>query len=259
MTEVLNRRPHGAPCWVSLLVHDLEGTLDFYGRLFGWQFAYPRQPSGRYARAELNGRPIAGLGKIPTGRRLPVAWTTYFGADDVDVTTARIRSCGGTVAVGPLDADDVGRMSVAADPLGAVFGVWRARADHGAGWEPGGEPGTPAWNELLTRQTPAVARFYAHVFDCEIAAMVSADHDYVTLRTRDRPVAGIHGVGRALPRDRGAHWVTYFAVKDTDDAAHHVAELGGSVLRPPRDSDYGRVATVVDREGAVFMLIRTDR
>jgi uncharacterized protein len=259
LTEVPIWRPHGAPCWVSLLVHDLEGALDFYGRLLGWQFDYGGQPFGPYARAELNGRPVAGLGEIPTDRRLPVAWTTYFAAEDVDVTTAQIRSCGGTVAVGPLDAGDAVRMSIAADPLGAVFGVWQAKADRGVRCEYVGEPGTPAWNELLTRETSAAGRFYARVFGCETEAVVSADHDYLTLCTNGRPIAGIHGVGRALLRDRGAHWMTYFAVKDTDDAAHHVAELGGNVLRQPRDSGYGRVATVTDREGAVFTLLRTDR
>lgn len=259
MTEVPTWRPHGAPCWVSLLVHDLEGTLDFYGRLFGWHFDYGTQPFGPYARALLNGRPIAGLGEIPDDRRLPSAWTTHFTAEDVDATTARIRSCGGTVAVGPLDSDDAGRMSVAADPLGAGFGVWQAKAEQGLEWELADEPGSPVWNELLTHETSAMGRFYARVFGCETEAIVSAAHDYLTLRANGQPVAGIHGVGRALLRDRGAHWITYFAVKDIDDAVHHVAELGGSVLRPPHDSGYGRVAMVADREGAAFALIRTDR
>ena len=57
--------------------------------------------------------------------------------------------------------------------------------------------------------------------------MVSADFDYVTLHIGGRPVAGIHGVGNALPRDRGPHWLTYFEVADTDEAADRVIELGG--------------------------------
>jgi uncharacterized protein len=257
MTEVPNRRPHGAPCWVSLLVHGLEATQEFYGALFGWRFEYGGRLFGPCARAELNGRPVAGVGELPEDRRLPAAWTTYFAADDVDLVTARIRSCGGTVAVGPLDADDGGRTAIAADPAGAVFGVWRAQA--GPGVPMVGEPGTPVWNELLTWETSAAARFYTRVFGCETEAVVSADLDHLTLRAGGRPVAGIHGVGRALPRDRGAHWMPYFAVKDTDDAARHAVELGGQVLRPPRDSNYGRVATVSDCEGAVLTLISTDQ
>lgn len=277
MTEVATWRPHGAPCWVSLLVHDLEATRDFYGNLFGWQFEYRAQPFAPYVRAVLNGRPIAGLGEMPPDRRMPVAWTTYFASDDVDATTARIRSCGGTVAVGPLDAAEAGRMSIASDPLGAIFGVWQPKDEHGV--ELTGEPGTLAWNELLTVDASMAGRFYASVFGCETERTTGTEHtagpgdtaltehtaaagdtaaDSLTLRVDGRPVAGIVGVGRTLPRERGPHWMTCFAVKDTDDAARQVTELGGRVLRPPRDGGYGRVATVADGEGAVFTVVQAD-
>jgi predicted enzyme related to lactoylglutathione lyase len=256
MTEVPTRRPQGAPCWVSLLVHNLDAAQEFYGGLFGWEFrGMPPQPFGRYVQAELNGRPVAGLGEIPKDRNLPTAWTTYFASDDVDLTAERIRGCGGTVGVGPLDADEAGRMALGSDPLGAAFGVWQPLVHHGV--ELIGEPGTLAWNELITRETSVVGKFYACVFGSETEAEVSADFDYLTLRVDGRPVAGIHGVGQALPRESGAHWMTYFAVKDTDEATRLVSELGGHVLRPSHDSSYGRLATVVDPEGAVFTLIRT--
>ena len=138
----------GAIVHLEIPADDTAAAREFWGSLFGWQFEYRAQPFAPYARAVLNGRPIAGLGEMPPDRRMPVAWTTYFASDDVDDTTARIRSCGGTVAVGPLDAADAGRMSIASDPLGAIFGVWQAKTEHGV--ELTGEPGTLAWNELLT-------------------------------------------------------------------------------------------------------------
>lgn len=38
MTEATRHTP-GTPCWVSLMVHGLEATQDFYGALFGWEFS----------------------------------------------------------------------------------------------------------------------------------------------------------------------------------------------------------------------------
>lgn len=70
-------------------------------------------------------------------------------------------------------------------------------------------------------------------------------------------MAALHGVGHALPRDRGPHWMTYFEVADTDEAAARVVELGGHVLQPPRDASSGRLATVADPEGAVFTMVRS--
>jgi predicted enzyme related to lactoylglutathione lyase len=254
MAEVASRRPLGAPCWVSLLVHNLDAMEDFYGHLFGWEFSLGPTPFGTYVRAMLHGRNVAGIGETPKNRHLPVAWTTYLATDDADATTQLIRGCGGTVGVGPLNAGGAGRMALASDPAGAVFGVWQALEKHGV--DVIGEPGTLAWNELITREASTVGKFYAAVFNYEVEAVVSADFDYLTLHLNGDPVAGIHGVGRAVSRNSGAHWMTYFAVEDVDTTARQAAEMGGHVVRAPRDSAYGRLATVADPEGAVFTVIR---
>lgn len=132
--------------------------------------------------------------------------------------------------------------------------MWQA-AEH-LGTALAGTPGTPVWNELVTRETASVAKFYQAVFGFETEAVVSADFDYQTLHLQGRPVAALHGVGHGLPRDRGPHWMTYFQVADTDEAAARVVELGGHVLQPPREASSGRLATVADPEGAVFTIVR---
>jgi predicted enzyme related to lactoylglutathione lyase len=214
------RRAPGTPCWVSLMAHGLAATEEFYGELFGWEFRPGPQQLGPYVRALLDGHEVAGMGQLPPDRRLPIAWTPYLASDDVDQTADTVRECGGTVAVGPLD------------------------------------PGTPAWNELVTFETDSVSKFYATVFGYEREPVLSADFDYVTLHLAGRPVAGLHGVGHALPRDRGPHWQTYFEVADADATVRQVADLGGRVIRQPADSPHGRVATVADPEGAEFSVIQ---
>ncbi|MHC3473122.1 VOC family protein [Streptomyces sp. 7R007] len=247
----------GAPCWVSLMAHGLGATEDFYQELFGWEFEPGPQQLGPYVRALLDGQEVAGIGQLPPDRHLPVAWTPYLASDDVDLTAETVRLCGGTIGVGPLDAAEAGRLAIGSDPSGAVFGVWQGAAHRGTALS--GVPGTPAWNELITFETASVAKFYETVFGYEEEPVVSADFDYVTLHLDGRPVAGIHGVGNALPRDRGPHWMTYFQVADADEATDLLAGLGGQVLRPPKDSAHGRVATVADPEGAMFALVEDPR
>ncbi|MFG3660438.1 VOC family protein [Streptomyces sp. NPDC047706] len=255
--EGRDRYTPGAPCWVSLMVHGLAATQEFYGALFGWEFRPGPRHLGPYVRALLDGRDVAGMGRLPPDRHLPVAWTPYMASDHVDQTAEAIRLCGGTVGVGPLDAEDAGRLAICSDPSGAVFGVWQAAAHQGIG--AAGQPGTPAWHELLTFESESVAKFYGTVFGYEEEPVVSADIDYLTLHLDGRPVAGLHGVGTSLPRDQGPHWLTYFEVADADEALHHVAGLGGHVLKPARESADGRVATVADPEGARFALIESRR
>ncbi|MEU0660556.1 VOC family protein [Streptomyces lavendulocolor] len=254
MTEATRHEP-GTPCWVSLMAHRLDATQEFYGELFGWQFEPGPQQLGPYVRGLLDGREVAGIGQLPADRDLPTAWTTYLASNDAGGTAEAVRCSGGTVAVGPITAADAGRLVICSDPTGAVFGVWQAAAHLGTGIV--GVPGTPAWNELLTQETESVGKFYKTVFGYELDPVVSADLDLVMLKVGDRPVASLHGVGASLPRDRGAHWMTWFEVADTDAAARRVAELGGQVLQPPRDDQAGQLATVADPEGAVFTIVRS--
>ncbi|MEU7583145.1 VOC family protein [Streptomyces sp. NPDC041068] len=237
------------------MAHDLTATQEFYGALFGWEFRPGPEQLGPYVRALLEGHEVAGIGQLPPDRHLPIAWTPYLATDDADATAEAVRHCGGTVGVGPIDAGRAGRMAIASDPAGAVFGIWQAAAHLGAAVV--GRPGTPTWNELVTRETASVVKFYRAVFGYSEEAVVSADFDYLTLYVDGRPVASMHGVGQALPRDRGAHWMTYFEVTDVDETVDRVVELGGHVVKPARAGTHGRLATVADPEGAVFTVVRS--
>lgn len=277
------RYTQGAPCWTSLLVRELADAQEFYRELFGWEFHAGPQQIGPYVRALVSGYEVAGLGEMGGGRWLRSAWLPYMASDDADATADLVRECGGTVAVGPLDAEEAGRMVIAADSVGGCFGVWQSERLVGVGPGAAGTPGTPVWYELLVRDTAAPGVFYPRVFGYETkspgGAVSSAvygnaaagdgpsgdspsgdsaapdEADEMTLYVDGRPIGGIHGVRQALPRDLGPHWLTYFAVADTDASTRRVRELGGSVLREPADSPYGRMAMIADREGARLCLV----
>jgi uncharacterized protein len=52
-----------------------------------------------------------------------------------------------------------------------------------------------------------------------------------------------------------SHWMFYFAVESCDAAADHVVELGGSVVQPPFDTPYGRMAVVAGPQGETFSIM----
>ncbi|WP_077801142.1 VOC family protein [Streptomyces sp. JHA26] len=253
--ETHARHTPGTPCWVSLMVHDPDATQEFYGALFGWEFRPGPEQLGPYARALLDGKEVAGIGRLPADRHLPLAWTPYLASDDVNETAETVRLCGGTVGVGPLDAAEAGRMAIGSDPAGAVFGVWQAAAHLGTAVT--GVPGAPAWNELTTYDAAGVAKFYETVFGFELEPAAGAGRAHVTLRLDGRPVAGIHGLDGALPRERGPHWTTYFEVADLGESLERLTTLGGDVLEPARDTPRGRVALVADPEGARFAVVHS--
>jgi len=242
----------GTPCWIDLGVADIPKAQTFYSGLFGWDIQDTGPEGGGYRMCEIGGLPVAGIG----GKSEPdigTFWTTYLASDDADVTAAKIKAAGGQVMMDPFDVMDVGRMFIAADPGGALFGVWQARAH--TGMRLANEPGSLVWSENMSRHYEANQAFYAAVFGYQFGDIGAEGMRYATLDLDGRPVGGIGEIGAGEPADNAARWSTYFAVDDTDAAIAKVTELGGSVVAPAWDSPYGRMAVVSDDQGAVFALM----
>ncbi|MFC5667286.1 VOC family protein [Kitasatospora misakiensis] len=247
MPALTLRLAQGTPCWVSLMTDDLPGARAFYGELLGWTFAPGPTQLGEYVRARLGEEQVAGLG-VSSVTGFPVQWTTYFAVDDADRSTQLVRECGGTVAVGPLQAERAGRLAIAADVSGAVFGLWQGE-EH-LGREAGPGPGGPAWAELLTPDADGAAAFYGAVLGVPVAGAEGGS----ALLVGGRPVAGIRR-GAEL-RGHPPRWRTHFAVADVDLTAGRAVELGGRVLVAPRPTPRGRAARLADPRGGHFSVLQ---
>jgi predicted enzyme related to lactoylglutathione lyase len=243
----------GTPCWVDLGVTDIARAGAFYAELFGWEVRPGPPEAGGYAGCRKDGRQVAGIGPKMGPPEQPPGWTTYLAASDAAGTARRIEAAGGRLLMGPMDVMDLGRMALAADPGGAVFGLWQAGQHTGV--QLANEPGSLTWNENLSRDFDGNKEFYQAVFGYEYGDIGAPGFRYATLKTGGTEVGGIGELDSGLPAEVAAHWSVYFAVTDTDVAVTMVTELGGSAVRPPWDSPYGRIAIVADPEGAAFSLI----
>ncbi|GDY32259.1 VOC family protein [Gandjariella thermophila] len=245
--------PGGVPCWVDLGVDDLDRARAFYGELLGWE-APPGSPeTGGYSICLKNGRAVAGIGPKQGPPDVPPAWTTYLSVADADETARKISAAGGKLLVEPGDVMDAGRLAIAADPGGAVFGIWQSRAHTGIGLA--NEPGALCWNENMSRDYEANLAFYRSVFGYDYDDMSANGFRYSVFKVDGNPAGGIGELGADFPADIPPHWMAYFAVADTDAAVAKVTELGGGVLRTPWDTPYGRMAILGDSQGAVFAVI----
>ena len=147
--------PAGVPCWADLTVPDVPAAQAFYGAVLGWSFTDTADEYGGYVIGQINGAAAAGIGPTPQ-QGVPSAWTLYLASDDVDGTAKQITDAGGTMLLPPGDVGPLGRLCVAADPTGAVFGVWQAGGHLGA--ELHSEPGGITWEDLRTPDPDTVKR-----------------------------------------------------------------------------------------------------
>ncbi|GLV79467.1 VOC family protein [Streptomyces hygroscopicus] len=254
MPEVTSYQP-GTPCWIDLMVPDQRAALDFYAGLFGWEAEIGPPETGGYAMCTLRGKPVAGvMSAAAMGDETPppTVWTTYFCSADAQATSEAVSRAGGTVLLPVMDVMDLGRMLVAADPLGAVFGVWQPLAFPGVGLA--NEPGTLIWNELNTTDREAASAFYAEALGLESTPVGDAA-GYFELSVDGRTVGGLQPLREGLPPEVPPHWLVYFAVEKADRSTAKVSAEGGTVLRPPYDMVAGRMAVVRDPQGAPFALI----
>ena len=156
----------------------------------------------------------------------------------------------------PFDVFDAGRMTVAQDPTGAVFGVWQAGQHIGA--ELANEPGTMNWNECQTNDPAAAAAFYEAVFGVEVKQFPTAEGrpPYHVIQVDGRGVAGIFEINEYMG-DVPPNWSTVFSVADHDETVAKAKELGGTTLMQGMDiPEIGRLAVLKDPTGAVFQVLQ---
>ena len=110
--------------------------------------------------------------------------------------------------------------------------------------------------ELPADEPDRAAAFYRDVFGWDVhVAADEPDFRYSTLGEGEGQLAGIMDAGAFLPEGVPAHWSIYFRVEDADATVATAEGIGGSVIQPPEDTPYGRLATLTDPTGAVFKLI----
>jgi uncharacterized protein len=243
----------GAPCWVDLMTSDPEKAKQFYTELFGWTYEVGDQEKyGGYTMAFKDGQAVAGM-MSNQGSDYPDVWNTYLRVEDIDAATRAAEAHGGQVHLQPMEVPEQGKMAMIGDAGGASVGLWQF-AGH-TGYQLAAEPGSPAWHELFTRDYPATVKFYQDVFGWDTEVMSDTDEfRYTTLGSGENATAGIMDASAWLPEGVPAHWRVYFAVEDTDAAVEKATALGGSVVQSAEDTPFGRMATLTDPTGTIFLV-----
>ncbi len=240
----------GMPMWLDLGTTDLDAAKNFYGRLFGWEFEDLGPEAGGYNFARIGGRMVCGIGQAqdPSGGS---HWGLVFRVEDADDAVAKAEAAGGKVVVPPMDVMGTGRMAVLTDTSGAAFTVWQPITHSGA--EVMHEHGTFTWAELSTNDIDAARAFYPSVLPVTTREYnLGEGMNYTVFSVGDTSIAGAM-VNPGVPPS----WGVYFAVNDTDAVADQALDMGAIELMRD-DAPPGRLAMLIDPQGAPFAIIKSD-
>jgi len=114
----------GSVCWTELATTDAAAAETFYTALFAWKAKDSSIPGVAYTEFMIGERPVAGMRQMTEeSGGAPPHWLIYFVVSDCGNAVMQAGELGGSVIKEPFDIPDVGRITVLADPQGAVFAI----------------------------------------------------------------------------------------------------------------------------------------
>jgi predicted enzyme related to lactoylglutathione lyase len=240
--------------WYEHLTRDVPKAIAFYSEVVGWK-TQPFGEGGDYTMWVGSQGPLGGVMKLPdevAKNGVPPHWCAHVEVDDVDATLARARSLGGKVHHEATDIPTVGRFGVIGDPQGAVTAVFR----------PGGpmtlhdpaKDGEFCWNELITSDSAAAFGFYTALFGWKLLDEMDMGPmgKYRIFGLGERRLGGMMTAPEGSPMP--PLWLYYASTSDLEGAMGRAVKAGGKLLNGPMDVPGGRIAQLLDPQGAAFAL-----
>ena len=246
---------NGLFVWYELLTKDPKAAIAFYSEVMGWKTQPFTEGGGDYTMWVGSQGPLGGVMQLPEEAAKMGAPPHFMGhvqVADVDATAALAQKLGGAVLHAPADIPTVGRFAVIADPQGASLSIFRPNQDMTA--HDTTKEGEVCWNELMARDSEAAFRFYAELFGWTILHEMDMGPQgkYRLFGIGEKRVGGMMTIPAGMPMPPS--WTYYTETADLDAAIARATKRGAKLLNGPEDVPNGRLAQLMDPQGASFAL-----
>ena len=118
--------------------------------------------------------------------------------------------------------------------------------------------GKIVWHDLMTEDMDSAKRFYSGVLGWTFdMTQGPGGQDYAVASSGNVYVAGIVEIEGATDGTTYSRWLPYISVADVNASVSNAVAAGASVAVSARNVNLGRVAALIDPEGAVIGLARS--
>lgn len=239
--------------WYDHLARNIPAAISFYSEVIGWK----TEPFGKdgytmwvSGQGPLGG--VMGLGDELARAGTPPHWMAHVQVADVDAAARAAAAGGGKIRTPPTDIPTIGRFAVIADPQGATLSLFQPLRGQDMPPHDLSRDGEFRWNELLTSDSEAAAGFYTKLLGWRILEELDMGPmgKYRIFGQGDRRLGGMMTTAVPVPPS----WLYYASTSDLDAAVARATRRGAKVTNGPMDVPGGRVAQLVDPDGAAFAL-----
>lgn len=243
--------------WYDLMTTDTAAAIAFYARVVGWSTRDFPGEKGAYPMWVASQGPLGGVMLLPEEAAkmgAPPHWMSHVTVTDVDAAVAKVKALGGRVYQAPVAIPTVGRFAVIGDPQGAVISLFQP--DAAMTPHDGSKHGEFCWSELATKDPEAALRFYGELlgWTLQTAMDMGPMGPYLIFGGDGRQRGGIFRMPPEMPMPG---WMYYVQVDDLEAAVARAKEGGAHLIHGPSDVPGGRIAQLVDPQGAHFALHAT--
>ncbi len=253
-------RIHGRFFWYDLMTTDVQGAVDFYGKVTGWTATPFEGGDPGYLMWNTGETMTGGVMNLPEEAKqmgAPSHWLAYTEVLDVEETITKATGLGATVRVPPMDIPNVGRMAILVDPQGVQFAVFTPTVASTSTLTATHPMGHFSWNELMTTSLTDAWDFYSRLFHWE----VTEDMDMGPENGGIYRMYGLdkaHTLGGMMNKPAMVPvscWHYYVKIPDITEGVAAVTANGGQVLMGPHEVPGGSfIASCLDPQGAAFAL-----
>jgi predicted enzyme related to lactoylglutathione lyase len=244
---VMEQSQQGKLIWADLYTGDVNASLDFYTKTFGWSVKKFGKDDAKYHLLYDGEQPIAGVLARPANRNKTEnsLWIGSFSTENVQIVVNNAAENNATILLQPHDFALYGKRAVIADPQGGIIGLLDIDADNNVHqkisnkWD---------WAQLFSVDTNKAADFYQRSFNYRIEK-VTPQQDSLYLIQQDEIRASIVKLPTAFEqRDR---WVNFVVVTSLTTTLAAATKNGAGIIYQPEGDTF---AIIADPNGALLGL-----
>jgi len=245
--KVAVQEQYGKLIWADLYTGDVNASLDFYTKTFGWSVKKFGKSNTKYHLLYDGNQPIAGVLARPAHRNETenALWIGSIATDNVQAVVNKATENNATILLQPHDFALYGKRAVIADPQGGVVGLLDIDANNKAHqkisnkWD---------WAQLFSVNTDKAATFYQNSFNYRIEK-VTPQQNSLYLIQQDEIRASIVNLPASFEqRDR---WVNFVVVTNLTITLATAQKNGAEIIHQPQGDTF---AIIADPNGALLGL-----